>query len=148
MAFYETVVVVDPLASEDAFEKHMDRVKEQIESRGGRILKIEEWGKRKLAYSIKHRRDGIYFLVEFEAQGETVAALDQYYRMQESVLRYLTIVREAPSPEGMISPVAMEQGQAEAAEHPVAEPDDSHRDEHENELDDSDVRADNVEDDT
>lgn len=144
MAYYETVVVVDCLAPEGTVEKHLGKVKEQIESRGGKVLKTEEWGKRKLAYSIKHHRDGIYFLVEFEAQGDTVAALDQYYRLQESVLRYLTVVREAPSPEGQVSPVAMDQGHGEAGDQGAAERGDHSRVEREDGLDDEPHGADNA----
>jgi len=119
--YYETVVVIDPLAEEGVADKHLGKVRELIGSKGGNVLKVEEWGKRRLAYSIKHRREGTYYLVEFEGQGETVAALDQYYRIQESILRYLTIAREAPSPEGSVSPVAMDQGHVEAAGAGVAE---------------------------
>jgi len=136
--YYETVVVVDPLAEEGVADKHMGKVRELIESNGGRVLKVEDWGKRRLAYSVKHRREGTYYLVEFDGQGEIVAALDQYYRIQESILRYLTIAREAPSPEGSVSPVALEQGHAEAAgtgavefEHPHVEPGEDYE-EHEN----------------
>ncbi len=106
MPYYETVVVVDPLAEEGTTAKQLARVKELIESRGGTILKVEEWGKRRLAYSIKHRKEGWYFLVEFMVDGEMVGVLDEYYRLQESVLRYLTVTRDAPSPEGYVSPVA------------------------------------------
>lgn len=124
MAFYETVVVVDPLAGEGVGEKHLGKIKELIEAKGGRILKTEEWGKRRLAYSINHRREGLYSLVEFEGPGEIVASLDQYYRLQESILRYLTVVREAPSPEGSVSPVATDQGHGEPAESGVSRQDD------------------------
>lgn len=136
MAYYETVVVVDPLGVEGVAEQHAEKVKTLIESRGGKILKVEDWGKRKLAYSINHRREGLYSLVEYEGDGEIVAALDQYFRVQESVLRYLTIAREAPSPEGSVSPVATDQGHSDVQEPGSHDPYDRRRTESPEEFDD------------
>jgi small subunit ribosomal protein S6 len=106
--YYETVVVVDPTSDEGTEEKHLAAIRDLIVAQKGSVAKVEHWGKRKLAYSIRHKNEGIYFLVEFEAPGDTVAKLEQYTRLQESILRYLTISREAPSPEGELSPIARE----------------------------------------
>jgi small subunit ribosomal protein S6 len=106
--YYETVVVVDPTSQEGTDEKHLSAIRDVISAQQGTIAKVEHWGKRKLAYSIRHKREGIYFLVEFEAPGDAVAKLEQYCRLQESILRYLTVSRESPSPEGEVSPIAKE----------------------------------------
>ncbi len=106
--YYETVVVVDPTGEEGIADKHLSKVKELVEKKDGKVLKVEQWGRRKLAYSIKHRREGIYFMVEFEAPGDTVRILEQYYRLQESILRYLTVGIDKPSEEGTLSPIGRE----------------------------------------
>lgn len=108
MPYYETVVVVDPTSEEGTDEKHLAAIRDVISAQQGTIAKVEHWGKRKLAYSIRHKREGIYFLVEFEAPGDTVAKLEQYCRLQESIIRYLTVSREELSPEGELSPIARE----------------------------------------
>jgi small subunit ribosomal protein S6 len=106
--YYETVVVVDPTTQEGTDEKHLTAIKDLISAQSGSVLKTEHWGKRKLAYAIRHKREGIYFLVEYDAAGDAVGKVEQYCRLQESILRYLTISREAPSSEGELSPIAKE----------------------------------------
>lgn len=118
MPYYETVVVVDPTSEEGTDEKHLSAIKDLISGQKGTVTKVEHWGKRKLAYSIRHKREGIYFLVEFEAPGDTVAKLEQYSRLQESILRYLTVSRETPSPEGELSPIAKEASSEEPERPP------------------------------
>lgn len=127
MRYYETVVVVDPTGGEGIVEKHQQKVRELIESKGGTVLKVEDWGKRRLAYAIRHKREGHYFLVEFHGPGETVATLDQYYRLQDTILRYLTVLREGPSPEGSVSAVALDRTPVELGEVPSGPEDASAR---------------------
>ena len=108
MPFYETVVIVDPASGDGTDEKHLAAIRDIIAEKQGTVLKVERWGRRKLAYSIRHKKEGIYFLVEFEAPGDSVARLEQYYRVQESILRYLTVSRESASAQGELSPIAKE----------------------------------------
>ncbi len=104
--YYETVFVVEPSVEEEEAEKHLSRVKTVIEKKDGKILKVEHWGRRKLAYSIKHRKEGIYYLVEFEGSGEIVEQLERHYGLQEPILRHLTVARSNPSAEGELSPLS------------------------------------------
>ena len=125
MPYYETVVVVDPTSQEGTDEKHLAAIRDVISAQQGTVAKVEHWGKRKLAYSIRHKREGIYFLVEFEASAATVAKLEQYCRLQETILRYLTVAREGPSPEGEVSPIAKEASTEEPERAEQTEPDET-----------------------
>lgn len=106
MPFYETVFVLEPTLAEDQAEEKLKDIQSIIERKSGSIRKIERWGMRKLAYPIKHKREGMYFLVEFESGVTVVDDLEKHYRLQEFVLRYMTIRRERPSEENYVSPLS------------------------------------------
>lgn len=106
MPFYETVVVLEPTLAEEQTEAKIKDIQSIIEQKNGAIRKIERWGTRKLAYPIKHKREGIYILIEFESGSDIVNDLEKHYRIQESILRYLTLRRERPSAENYVSPLS------------------------------------------
>src|SRR5262249_48652072 len=63
-----------------------------IKDQGGTIGDVERWGRRRLAYEIGKRRDGVYTLIRYHAPGNTVKELERRLRLNESVLRVLTVV--------------------------------------------------------
>jgi small subunit ribosomal protein S6 len=87
---------------------------------GGKVLKVERWGKRRLAYPIAHREEGIYVLMTLECQPQHVKEVDRRYRMNDRILRHLTVRVEDESqlgPSPMMKPrpaereeIPMEQG--------------------------------------
>jgi small subunit ribosomal protein S6 len=89
---YEMVLVLDPNLEEAAIEEEMGKCREVLESHGGVLGKVDVWGRRKLAYEIKKRTDGLYVLVEFKAKPGIARELDRELRVRESVLRYLTVL--------------------------------------------------------
>ncbi len=90
--YYETVVVIDPQIGDDAIRMIVDRTKEVISHNNGRILKVEEWGKRKLAYTVQKKTYGYYACIEFEGPGSVVKPLNDYFHITESILRSLTML--------------------------------------------------------
>jgi small subunit ribosomal protein S6 len=74
----------------EEIEKAIDRVKELIEKAGGKILNIDTWGKRRLAYEIQKKQYGYYVSIEFEEKGSVPSILDNEYNYNDKVLRYLT----------------------------------------------------------
>jgi small subunit ribosomal protein S6 len=90
MAYYETIIILDSLLTPEEIEKAIDRVKELIEKAGGKILKVDAWGKRRLAYEIKKKQYGYYVCIEFEEKGSVPTILDNEYNYNDKVLRYLT----------------------------------------------------------
>jgi small subunit ribosomal protein S6 len=90
--YYETVVVIDPQIGDDTVKNIVEKTKEVITHSGAVITKVEEWGKRKLAYAIKKKTYGHYVCIEFEGGGDVVKHLQEYYHITEDILRYLTIL--------------------------------------------------------
>lgn len=90
MGYYETIFILDSLLTPEEIEKSVDRVKELIEKAGGKILKVDTWGKRRLAYEIQKKQYGVYVSIEFEEKGSAPAVLDNEYNYNDKVLRFLT----------------------------------------------------------
>jgi small subunit ribosomal protein S6 len=87
---YETIFILDSLLAPEEIDKLIDRVKEIIESNQGKILTIDKWGKRRLAYEIQKKQYGFYVAIEFESEGEIPNILEREYNFNDKVLRYLT----------------------------------------------------------
>ncbi len=90
MQTYETIFILDSLLAPEEIDKLVGRVKEIIESNGGKILTVEKWGKRRLAYEIQKKQYGFYVAVEFEGEGPIPNLLEREYNFNDKILRYLT----------------------------------------------------------
>ncbi len=86
---YELVYIID-VSLEDAPRKELiERISALIVDNGGTVDKIDEWGKRRLAYPINYRNEGYYVLVVFTAGSELPKEIERVLQISESVLRYL-----------------------------------------------------------
>ena len=92
MRTYQTVVVIDSLLKSEEIDAIIEKVLRIINNNGGKIVSIDRWEKKRLAYEIKRRQYGYYVEVIFEAPANLVKILERDYRLDENVLRYLTIV--------------------------------------------------------
>lgn len=91
MREYEIVYVIRPdLADEDRIAK-IERIHSLITDNGGQLGKIEDWGKRVLAYEINHYTDGYYGLTEFQLSPENVRSIEERLNIDEELLRYQII---------------------------------------------------------
>lgn len=88
---YETVFILTPELSGDGHQKAVDKFVQMIKDNDGKIHNIEHWGVRKLAYPVKRKTNGYYVYIEFEGKPEFIAELEQNYRYDDTVLRYLTV---------------------------------------------------------
>lgn len=96
MKTYETLVVINPDLDESEQNKTVDTIQEVITSHGGKIIKVDKWGKRQLAYMIQKKRDGYYALIYFEAAPTAVAELNRRYKlMPEVILRSIVLQLDA-----------------------------------------------------
>ena len=82
----------------------LERTKEIITGDKGVIVKIDEWGKRRLAYEIKDAFDGVYYILYFEATVKTLDEVTRILGITDSVLRFMPIRHERPF--GPVQPVA------------------------------------------
>ena len=122
MLQYETIFVTDPNLTEEEIDDLIKLVDQITVSAGGKVIKVEKWGKRRLAYPIDHREEGLYVLMTLECPAPHVKELDRRYRMNDRILRHLTVRVEDESqlgPSPMMKPrpvdrdeVPMDQGLA------------------------------------
>lgn len=95
MRSYETVYVLRGDCTNDQVAEVNTRVRGIIEGMGGKILKVDNWGKRRLAYEVKKERKGIYLYWNYLAGGGIVAEFERNLRMLDNVVRFLTVKKEA-----------------------------------------------------
>ena len=89
---YETVFILDPTLEDNKVNEEVDRASGVIKDHGGTVGEVERWGRRRLAYEIGKRRDGVYTLIRYQAEGPAVKELERRLRLNETVLRVLTVV--------------------------------------------------------
>ncbi|MCL0049839.1 30S ribosomal protein S6 [Thermodesulfovibrionales bacterium] len=91
MEIYENIVILSHNASEDEVRSVNDKVTDIVVSSGGDIIKIDNWGRRRLAYEINKQRIEIYILFLFKAPPTAIAKLEGYFRVSDSVVKSLVI---------------------------------------------------------
>jgi len=95
MRKYELVCLIQPDLDEAAFNGVLDRVKGWVTESGGTVDKVDIWGKRRLAYSIRKLRESNYVLLNLSLNPTTTAGLEQNLRYTETIMRHmLTLVAE------------------------------------------------------
>ena len=90
---YEIVYVIRPDLSEEDRSTKIERIHSLISENGGEIGKVEDWGKRVLAYEIKHNTEGYYGLAEFRLPPGSVRTVEDRLNIDEEILRYQIISR-------------------------------------------------------
>ncbi len=121
MREYELTVVYDLSIQESGGpEASTERLKQLVEARGGRVIKVDHWGRRRLAYPIRHMIDADYLVTRIEAEPSAVNAIETALRIDEKALRHL-IVRadELPTPP---QPREPREARSEAAPAPAPAP--------------------------
>ncbi len=93
MRHYEIVFIVHPDQSEQV-PAMVERYKTLIASKGGQIHRMEDWGRRQLAYTIQKMHKAHYLLMNIEVDQETLDELEHGFRFNDAILRHLTIVRD------------------------------------------------------
>jgi small subunit ribosomal protein S6 len=95
MRNYELAYIADPDLDENSLTALEEKVKGWIESAGGSVVKVDRWGKRRLAYTIKKRKDGQYVFVQAAMPNEAGAVVERNLRLTEQVLRFMITLQEA-----------------------------------------------------
>ena len=99
---YETIFIINPDLDESQTDDVIEGVKTAIGSGGGKVLKVDPWGKKRLAYAIKQHNDGYYVLIVFESSPEFVTQLSGHYRITERIIKHIVVQFEgdltAPTP--------------------------------------------------
>jgi small subunit ribosomal protein S6 len=88
---YELMVVLSPDLDEDGVNATTERVGTQISSRGGEVVDVQKWGRRRLAYPIAKHRDGFYTVSKLKLNPEATVPLERSLTLNESVIRHLLV---------------------------------------------------------
>lgn len=91
---YELALVVSAKIEDDARTAVVDKAKDYITRAGGTVTEVEEWGKKKLAYEIRHMSEGFYYFIQFDALPEVPAEVEQDVRIMDNVLRFLCVKKD------------------------------------------------------
>ena len=87
MRNYEMMIILDPTLEERTVQPSLDQFLQVVPTGGGKIDKVDMWGRRRLAYDIDKRPEGIYAVVDLTAEPDTVRELDRQLNLNEAVLR-------------------------------------------------------------
>ncbi len=114
---YESTFIVSPDLPTEKIDELTEKVKKTVEGAGGQMKLVQQLGKKKLAYPIRKFRDGSYVYMELSGPGGMIHTLENFYKVHDTVIRYLTVKvekkkeivkkAEAPAPE---APVTAETG--------------------------------------
>jgi len=99
---YETIYILRTNVDADEATRISNRIAEVIERLQGKITKVDNWGRRKLAYTIAKQTRGIFVYVKYVGFGDVVAEVERNLRLFEAVIRYMTVVLE-----GQIDPASV-----------------------------------------
>jgi small subunit ribosomal protein S6 len=91
MRLYDIVMVLSPDKSADEAASLAEGFKKILSDDGATLVKDEPWGKRRLAYPIAKKREGIYHYFQAEARGETIAEVERKLKLSDDVLRHLAV---------------------------------------------------------
>jgi small subunit ribosomal protein S6 len=90
---YEILLMLDPDGSEERHNEIIARTRELIEKGGGQWLSHDSWGRRRLAYEIGHKTDGVYHLLQFDAQPATLDEVTRVLKITDGVMRHMATRR-------------------------------------------------------
>jgi len=94
MRDYETLYIINPTLEEDKIKDVVEKFKTLIQKNGGEVTDINEWGKRRLAYTVKNMNEGYYVFMQFKAEPAVVQDLERVFKITDEVIRYLITKQE------------------------------------------------------
>ncbi len=88
---YETLFIVSPELSEEETTQVVEKFSGILKGAGADLVKTDNWGRRRLAYEVKKFNKGVYVLFEYGAEAEAVQELERNFKIDERVIRFLTV---------------------------------------------------------
>ncbi len=120
MRYYETIFIVNPDIADDDYQAVLAKAGDVIEKQKGVVVKVQEWGKQKLAYPIKRFPKGSYVVLNYCGNAGVSSELERALRLDERVLKHLTVKLEQDAdPEELLRREETKAGEASAPETAV-----------------------------
>jgi len=122
MRTYETIFIVHPEVTADAYTETLDKYKGILNDLGAEMIAVEEWGNRKLAYLVKKQKRGSFVLFAYKGKPDGIRELERRFRIDEKIIKFMTVVLEDGfKPSGLVmTPVAEPAKEAASAVAEVA----------------------------
>jgi len=88
---YEVAFIAAPTMTPEELDAFIAQMQSVVEGKGGKVVKVDNWGKKPLAYKIKRFRDGYYVILTLEADGAIITELERRFRVADHVIRFLSV---------------------------------------------------------
>ncbi len=118
MNIYENIIILNASLSDEDIEAASGKIKDLITSSGGEILKVDAWGRKKLAFEIKKQKKGFYLLLLFKAPSPTIKKLEDYYKVLDSVIKFMALKLERKQAEAAVQSVSGKENAPSSGEKP------------------------------
>ncbi len=115
IAHYESVVIINAALEDAQVEQTIASVQESITTNGGEITGTENWGRKRLAYNINKAKTGYYFISRFTAPSDAIKKYERALRLDENVIRYMTILLDKKALEHLEKVKNIEEQKTQAA---------------------------------
>ena len=88
---YEVLYVIDALLSDDDIAANVSKFEELVTSNNGKVINVDKWGKKTLAYPINYKTEGYYVLMDIESAPEFPMELERVFKITEPIIRYMVV---------------------------------------------------------
>jgi len=88
---YEVVFVAAPTLTGEELDGFINHIQTVVEGKNGKVIKVDNWGKKPLAYKIKKFREGFYVVLSIEGDGSTIAELERRFRVTDYIIRFISV---------------------------------------------------------
>ncbi|TAN41130.1 MAG: 30S ribosomal protein S6 [Nitrospirae bacterium] len=91
MNIYENVVILNPSLSEEELKAALDKIGDLVKNNGGEVLKIDNWGKRKLSYELNKQKMGHYIMFIMKTPPLAIKKIENYFKVYDPVIKFMVI---------------------------------------------------------
>jgi small subunit ribosomal protein S6 len=88
---YEVVFVAAPTLTSEELDGFINHIQTVVEGKNGKVVKIDNWGKKSLAYKIKKFREAYYVILSVEGDGSTIAEIERRFRVTDYIIRFISV---------------------------------------------------------
>ncbi len=91
MRNYEVVFVAAPTLTSEELDGFINHIQTVVEGKNGKVVKVDNWGKKSLAYKIKKYREAYYVILSIEGDGSTIAEIERRFRVTDYIIRFISV---------------------------------------------------------